>query len=184
MGKGQFAAIVALMVGLLGVAAFSVFRPPPAAPIPQTRWEYKIVGVPDPEFDSAMATMGSNGWELVFARRASGGREEKMMYECIFKRVKLEVETTVRVTKEEPEGAAAEAVAKMEAFQERMCSCTDKFCADRVNEDMTTWGTEMAKTAGAVRDEKPSPALAKRSADIMTRYTECMTKLMMAGAGR
>ena len=80
-------------------------------------------------------------------------------------------------------GAAGEAVAKMEGFQKQMCDCKDKACADKVNEEMTKWGTEMAKTAGAAKEEKPDPELAKKSADIMTKYTECMTKLMMAGAG-
>ncbi len=80
-------------------------------------------------------------------------------------------------------GAAGEAVAKMEGFQKSMCDCKDKACADKVNEDMSKWGTEMAKTAGAAKDEKPDPDLAKKSADIMTKYTECMTKLMMAGMG-
>ncbi len=80
-------------------------------------------------------------------------------------------------------GAAGEAVAKMEGFQKSMCDCKDKACADKVNEDMSKWGTEMAKTAGAAKDDKPDPDLAKKSADIMTKYTECMTKLMMAGAG-
>ena len=77
-------------------------------------------------------------------------------------------------------GAAAEAVAKMEGFSKSMCDCKDKACADKVNEDMTKWGTEMAKSAGASKDDKPDPDLAKKSADIMTKYTECMTKLMMA----
>jgi len=79
--------------------------------------------------------------------------------------------------------AAGAAVAKMEEFQKRMCDCKDKACADVVNEDMTKWGTEMARSAGEYRDERPDPELAKKSADIMTKYTECMTKLMMAGAG-
>jgi len=77
-------------------------------------------------------------------------------------------------------GAAGEAVAKMEGFQKSMCDCKDKACADKVNEDMAKWGTEMAKTMGAAKDEKPDPDLAKKSADVMTKYTECMTKLMMA----
>ncbi len=80
-------------------------------------------------------------------------------------------------------GAAGAAVAKMEEFQTQMCTCKDKACADKVNEDMTKWGTEMARNAGAARDERPDPDLARKSADIMTKYTECMTKLMMAGAG-
>ena len=80
-------------------------------------------------------------------------------------------------------GAAGEAVAKMEGFQKQMCECKDKACADKVNEEMTKWGTEMAKNAKPGEAEKPDPDLAKKSADIMTKYTECMTKLMMAGAG-
>jgi hypothetical protein len=81
-------------------------------------------------------------------------------------------------------GAAGEAVAKMEGFQKAMCDCKDKACADKVNDDMAKWGAEMAKNAGAAdKDAKPDPEMAKKSADIMTKYTECMTKLMMAGAG-
>ena len=64
-------------------------------------------------------------------------------------------------------GAAAEAVAKMEGFSKSMCDCKDKACADKVNEDMTKWGTEMAKNAGAAKDDKPDPELAKKSSDIM-----------------
>jgi hypothetical protein len=79
------------------------------------------------------------------------------------------------------ESGASGAVAMMEKFSNSMCACKDKACADKVNEDMTKWGTEMAKNAGANYDERPDPELARRSADIMTRYTECMTKLMMAG---
>jgi len=76
----------------------------------------------------------------------------------------------------------SDALAKMEGFSKQMCDCKDKACADKVNEEMTKWGTEMAKNAGK-GDEKPDPEMAKKSADIMTKYTECMTKLMMAGAG-
>ncbi len=79
-------------------------------------------------------------------------------------------------------GAMDDAVAKMEEFAKSMCDCKDKGCADKVNGDMSKWGTEMAKTAGAAKDEKPDPEMAKKSADIMTKYTDCMTKLMMAGA--
>jgi hypothetical protein len=73
---------------------------------------------------------------------------------------------------------ARAAVEKMDDFSKKMCSCKDKACADKVNEEMTKWGTEMAKSPR--KDEKPSVELAKRAAEIMTRYTECMTKLMMA----
>jgi hypothetical protein len=61
-----------------------------------------------------------------------------------------------------------------------MCQCkaTDRACADKVNDGLTKWGTEMAKKAG-VKNCKPDPNVAKKAADIMTRYTECMTKIMM-----
>ncbi len=78
---------------------------------------------------------------------------------------------------------ASRAIARMEGFSNQMCQCRDRACVDGVNEAMTRWGTEMAKRARPPRDERPDPELAKRSADIMTRYTECMTKVMMAGAG-
>jgi hypothetical protein len=75
-------------------------------------------------------------------------------------------------------GGAGEAIAKMEEFQKAMCECKDKACADKVQEDMTKWGTEQAKTAA--KDEKPDPELVKKTTDIMQKYSECMTKLMMA----
>ena len=90
----------------------------------------------------------------------------------------------VKVPKDLAAGSSADgAVAKMEEFQKRMCDCKDKACADTVNEDMTKWGTEMARNASYDEDDRPDPDLARKSADIMTKYTECMTKLMMAGAG-
>jgi len=79
-------------------------------------------------------------------------------------------------------GAMADGLAKMEELSKSMCDCKDKDCADKVNGDMTTWATEMAKNAGAAADDKPDPEMAKKSADIMTKYTDCMTKLRMAGA--
>jgi hypothetical protein len=76
-------------------------------------------------------------------------------------------------------GGSGDALAKMEGFSKAMCECKDKACADKVQEDMTKWGTEAAKTAN--KDEKPDPEMVKKSGEIMTKYTECMTKLMMAG---
>jgi hypothetical protein len=81
------------------------------------------------------------------------------------------------------DGDAEQAVATMDMYSKKMCACKDKACADKVNEDLTKWATEMAKNP-RVNSSKPSPDLAKRSAEIMTRYTECMTKAMMAGSQR
>ncbi len=79
-------------------------------------------------------------------------------------------------------GGGGDTVEKMEGFQKQMCDCKDKACADKVQEEMTKWGTEMAKNAGD-KGEKPDPEMVKKTTEIMGKYTECMTKLMMAGAG-
>ena len=78
-------------------------------------------------------------------------------------------------------GGGGDAVAKLEGFQKDMCECKDKACADKVNDNMTKWGTEMANTVTADKDAKPDVELAKKETEIMTKYTECMTKAMTAG---
>jgi hypothetical protein len=75
--------------------------------------------------------------------------------------------------------AAQEAVAKMGQFADAMCKCKDRACADKVQEELMRWATEMARTADG-KDEAPDPDLAKQASEIMTRYTECMTKIMIA----
>ncbi len=70
------------------------------------------------------------------------------------------------------------AIAKMAGFRDDMCRCRNKACADQVQEAMVRWGTEMSKTARPL-DEKPDPAAAKQSAEIMTVYTDCMAKLLL-----
>ena len=53
-------------------------------------WEYRIESVPDRSFDQRINAMGKEGWELVFARRASDGSDYSptFSYEMIFKRPK------------------------------------------------------------------------------------------------
>jgi len=75
------------------------------------------------------------------------------------------------------EKAAKEALDKMEAFSKRMCGCKTKACADKVQDDLIKWSTEMAKQASSSR---PTADLAKRTADITARYAECMAKIMTA----
>jgi hypothetical protein len=91
---------------------------------------------------------------------------------------------TVQITKvdEEPRPATSDdMIARMEEFQDAMCGCTDKACADRVQDEMTTWGSEAARKSS--KWDKPDPAMVKKAGEIMTKYTECMTKLMSAGMG-
>jgi hypothetical protein len=64
---------------------------------------------------------------------------------------------------------------------ERMCACRDRACADRINEEMTHFGTEMA-AYGRLTDERPNPSLVEKSRVFIARYTECMAKLLVADA--
>ena len=59
-------------------------------PKPAQQWEYQIESVTDANWDTGMKKLGDQGWELVFARRASDGNDH-MSYEMIFKRPKLAV---------------------------------------------------------------------------------------------
>jgi hypothetical protein len=80
-------------------------------------------------------------------------------------------------------GGANDAIAQLEELQKKMCDCKDKACADKVNEEMTKWGAEMAKHGDGMADTKPHPDV-KKSADLTTKYSECMTKLMIGGAAK
>jgi hypothetical protein len=72
-------------------------------------------------------------------------------------------------------------ISQFEHFTNRMCACSDKSCADATNNAMTKWGTDVAKRSG--EQEKPDVDMAKKAADLMTRYTECMTKVMVKDGG-
>ena len=79
-------------------------------------------------------------------------------------------------------GDAGEAVAKMTEFKDEMCKCKDKACADKVQESMTKWSTEMASKAGDKKDQKADEATMKKMTEVGQAYGECMTKAMSAGA--
>jgi hypothetical protein len=78
---------VSLIIFLLTVCtlllAWNTFKP-------AQKWEYKIEAVPDIGFETRINNLGNEGWELVFARRASTGKElgdkTEFSYEMIFKR--------------------------------------------------------------------------------------------------
>lgn len=69
-----------LIVGLLG---WNTLKPEP-------KWEYQIESVPDWDFTRKVNSLGLEGWELVFARRASSNvidsEKPDFSYEMIFKR--------------------------------------------------------------------------------------------------
>jgi hypothetical protein len=61
------------------------------------QWEYRIESFPDRSFDQRINALGRDGWELVFARRASDSSDYSptYSYEMIFKRPKkVESEAT------------------------------------------------------------------------------------------
>lgn len=62
--------------------------PQTPAPTPIPQWEYTIESIPDLGFGTAMNNLGKQGWEMVFARRASSGASynAEFSYEVIFKR--------------------------------------------------------------------------------------------------
>ena len=73
-----------------------------------------------------------------------------------------------------------DAMAKMESFQSQMCACADKACADKVQDEMTKWAADAAKMA---KPDESDPEMAKKSGEVMAKYTECMTKLSGMGMG-
>ena len=76
--------------------------------------------------------------------------------------------------------AGNEALGKIEGFSKSMCECKDKGCADKVNDEYTKWGTEMAKTAKPEDAKSVDAETTKKMTDAATKYTECYTKLAVA----
>ena len=75
--------IVSLLVGVVIMMSWNTFR--------VEKWEYKIEAVNDLTFTTDINKLGEDGWELVFARRASAGSldsgvKPEFSYEIIFKR--------------------------------------------------------------------------------------------------
>ena len=83
----QYANVIsaASLLGLLLLLGFNTFAGQKTQAVV---YEYKIASVPDLTFTETMNVQGSEGWELVFARRAKESSSDDFTYECIFKRVK------------------------------------------------------------------------------------------------
>lgn len=80
--------------------------------------------------------------------------------------------------REKPKPDLKVLVAQLDEFANRMCRCKDKTCADKVQDDVTKWSTEVSSDADA--SERPDEQTVKQATEIMTRYSDCMTKLMTA----
>lgn len=83
--RGQLNLIALLLGGILVLLLVRTFAP--SAVARAARWEYKIEAYQDSSW--SMTTMGANadgkdGWEIIAARRATGGYSTK--YECVLKR--------------------------------------------------------------------------------------------------
>lgn len=87
-------AAVILTVGMtliVGLLTLQFLLPAQTPDSPHQEWEYMIDSIPDSIFTTIMNLHGENGWELVFARRASN-IDDTFAYEVIFKRPRVEVQ--------------------------------------------------------------------------------------------
>jgi hypothetical protein len=78
----QGVVIISLLLFGLGFPCFGFLRP-----VLTQQWEYKIASPSDIGFQREMDDLGKQGWELVFARRATS-QEDSVHYEVILKRPK------------------------------------------------------------------------------------------------
>lgn len=86
--RGQFGWLIALLVVVvinLGVVIALLINGQESEP---QKWEYKIEAPQDVLFEIKVNELGREGWELVTARRATGGSGygDSASYEMIFKR--------------------------------------------------------------------------------------------------
>ena len=82
--------IVPILLGinsvLLAIIAFSLFQDPDSSSTPEiTKWEYKVGSVKDLDWETTGNELGSQGWEIINARRARDSLDN-YSYECIWKR--------------------------------------------------------------------------------------------------
>ncbi len=67
----------------------------------------------------------------------------------------------------------------MRGFKDQMCACKDRACADRVQEELVQWSTEMARSS----DMRPGSFIEKQMRamqDLGSGYAECMMAAMQA----
>jgi hypothetical protein len=84
MTKMQFGVLAALLTVIAVLQAAPHVLPNQMAP----KFEYRIEGIHDADFETEMDKHGEGGWELVFARRATEHGGDGAPYEVIFKRPK------------------------------------------------------------------------------------------------
>jgi hypothetical protein len=72
----------------------------------------------------------------------------------------------------------ADALRKLDQSADQMCACKDKACADKVNDEMTRWATQMAKDEPDLTTTKPDADDMKHAEETVKRYSDCMMKAM------
>jgi hypothetical protein len=78
--------------------------------------------------------------------------------------------------------AAAEAkaiMAKLEDYKAKMCTCADRACAARVQQDLASW---FATASSRMNDMKSSPEDERKAEALMEAYGECAEKLAAGDA--
>ncbi|MEO8702482.1 MAG: hypothetical protein ABI867_20730 [Kofleriaceae bacterium] len=89
------------------------------------------------------------------------------------------VKAPMRIKEKETKTDIEAMIKKIGDFRDRMCKCTDKPCAEKVQEELTAWGTEIARNSGDYDpDERPDPDQARRMTDTYMKYSECGTRLL------
>jgi chorismate mutase len=74
---------------------------------------------------------------------------------------------------------ARAALAKMEGFKAQMCACKDSACATRVNTEMSTWSTELAKIGTATDIDATVTA---KIGEVAQAYGVCLARVMSVDA--
>ena len=83
--KSEIGLLVAILGCVVVLTATTLWTSARNAEPPE--WEYLVESVPDVTWTIATNKLGAEGWELVFARRASSSsRDREYSYEMIFKR--------------------------------------------------------------------------------------------------
>jgi hypothetical protein len=83
----QINVVIALLTLLIIIAAAHAWKSYQIPP--QAKWEYMLGSESDATLNDTINKLGAEGWELVFARRASGNLESAkpdFRYEMIFRR--------------------------------------------------------------------------------------------------
>jgi hypothetical protein len=74
-----------------------------------------------------------------------------------------------------PASFSERAITKMAGYRDALCNCADRLCANRVVEDMTKWGEEMAHDPN--RTTKMNEADTQRAAEISETMGKCLSRL-------